>query len=163
MLTFAQTLKWVSYSSTPTDYNTKLLETVCWFYIYLVCFVWHNKLVCKTLNDEKVSKLLCPIFWDFTHNFGKSKFFVGTLRLHPHLLHHCVQVSLNNGKSLQFSKMSGQYSQYFHKVNRKTRWLVEYTLSELTGTYNKCFADAKLIVMRSVTSINQHAISLIPS
>jgi len=31
MPSFAQTFKWVSYSSALTNWNTKLLERVCWF------------------------------------------------------------------------------------------------------------------------------------
>jgi len=41
MPSFAQTFKRVSYSSTLANWNTKLLETVRWFYIYLMCFVWY--------------------------------------------------------------------------------------------------------------------------
>jgi len=37
MPSFVQAFKCVRYSSTVTNANTQLLETVCWFYVYLMC------------------------------------------------------------------------------------------------------------------------------
>ena len=42
---FAQTFKWVSCTLTLTYWKTKLLETVCWFYVYSLGFLWHKNLL----------------------------------------------------------------------------------------------------------------------
>ena len=57
------------------SYSTKLLETICWFYMYLMCLLSHIKLLFK-------QKLLCP-------NFRQTKA-CGSATLHPQLQHHCL-------------------------------------------------------------------------
>jgi len=84
-----------SYSLVLTHWNTKLQERVCWFYMYLMCFLWLNKFLFMhsiTLkhNFIKIVKK-CPyfpahIYWDFVQIFGKSKLL--GVRFHPKLLHH---------------------------------------------------------------------------
>jgi len=89
MPSFAQTFKSVSFSSTLTNWNTKLLKTICWFYISLMCFLWHNKLLFihsikmkyDFINNVKNVEICAHISWDFAQNFDKPKVLV--VRLHP--------------------------------------------------------------------------------
>jgi len=86
MHSFAKSYKRVSYFSTFTNLNPKLLETVCWFYIPLMCFLWHNKLVfihsITSITSWillKISKLLCPEFFRFCLNFSQTRTFGGEI------------------------------------------------------------------------------------
>jgi len=77
----------VSHTKTHQLSHTKTLEIVCWFYIYLMCFLWRNKLLfihsltrnifSITVVLLKMSKLIRPKFWDFAQIFDKSNFHEG--------------------------------------------------------------------------------------
>ena len=85
MPSFAQTFKWVSYTSTLTNWNTKLPETVYWFYICLLYFSMtfqilfiHSITTYNFINIVKnVEKSLLKVFRDFVQILDKSKI-VGT-------------------------------------------------------------------------------------
>ena len=91
----------INYTSTLTNQNAKLLETVCCFYIYLMCFLWCNKFLfihSITRKYNLINNILIfynceasfPIFLRFCINFYTSKFL--GICLHPpqpELRHHC--------------------------------------------------------------------------
>ena len=86
-LFFARICKWLRYSSILTYKNTKLLEAVCWFYIYLICFLWHNKLLCihsitknyNFINIVKNFETSLPKVFEISSNFWQIKTFGGAL------------------------------------------------------------------------------------
>lgn len=85
MPSFAKTFNWVSYSSTLTNKNAELQEKVCWFYIYLKCFAWHNKLSifhsikrkCKFINIDKNFEIFLPNLMKFCSHFWQIESFWG--------------------------------------------------------------------------------------
>jgi len=80
---YVEIFDWVSDSSTPTNKNTKLLETVFWFHIYLTCFYGMKTIFIYSPNNNKSIISFCTvrepqnicvqIFWDFARIFDKSK------------------------------------------------------------------------------------------
>ena len=157
---FDQTVKWVNYSSIPgistssvypwstlTNWNTKLLETVCWFYVYSMCFLWHNELLfIRSITREynfinivkKMSKILCSIFLSFCPNFWQIKTFV--VRLHP----------LNPQLLRESSKGTNVYQMKRKKVYQ-TIPACRVMSHKIPGTLVSCFIGVRHLACSATT------------
>ena len=112
----------VTHQLSQTKARSYSKETVCWFYVYSMCFLWHYKLLftrskTKMFNFidfvKKCWNFCVQIFWDFARFFDKSNTFACAPSVPAPLVESAIQVIRHEGNAichLQFFKIFLQFS-----------------------------------------------------